>query len=261
MSRGTVLRRLAAHEGRWLMSLGWWVARRRIGVAPGERALGYAGAQAAIIYGLTFVCVVETVGIGVLLAGKAVVHEVMLFVDGYTVLTVLGFQAAAVTRPHVLGAGELRLRDGARREIRIPLERIASVRYDLRFVREQREDGREVAELAVAGQTSVTVELSEPVVAVRLLGRRETLRTVRFHADEARAAVTAVREGMAARAGVGERAGALAAEGAPGPGGTPEAAGPPEAGGVQKAGRAPQANGTPGPDGTPEATGTPVKQA
>lgn len=207
MSRGTALRRLAAHEGRWLMSLGWWVARRRIGVAPGERALGYAGAQAAIIYGLAFVCLVETVGIGVLLAGKAVVHEVMLFIDGYTVLTVLGLQAAAVTRPHVLGAAELRLRDGARREIRIPLERIASVRYDLRFVREQREDGGEVAELAVAGQTSVTVELSEPVVAVRLLGRRETLRTVRFHTDEARAAVTAVREGMAARAGMRERAG------------------------------------------------------
>ncbi|BCK71603.1 hypothetical protein Srufu_055560 [Streptomyces libani subsp. rufus] len=176
---------------------------------------------------------VETVGIGVLLAGKAVVHEVMLFVDGYTVLTVLGLQAAAVTRPHVLGAAELRLRDGARREIRIPLERIASVRYDLRFVREQREDGGEVAELAVAGQTSVTVELSAPVVAVRLLGRRETVRTVRFHADEARAAVTAVREGMVARAGMGERAGrregagALEAEGAPGAGGTPEAAGTP----------------------------------
>ncbi|MFF3547311.1 hypothetical protein ACFYXD_36420 [Streptomyces platensis] len=242
MSRDGALRRMAAHEGRWLMSLGWWVARRRIGVAPGERALGYAGAQAAIVYGLTFVCVVETVGIGVLLAGKAVVHEVMLFVDVYTVLTVLGFQAAAVTRPHVLGAKELRLRDGARREIRIPLERIASVRHDLRFVREQREDGGGkdgggVAELTVAGQTSVTVELSEPVVAVRLLGRRETVRTVRFHADEARAAVTAVREGVAARAGALEA------------GGTPEASGAPKAGGTSEAA------------GTPEATAAPVKQA
>ncbi|MFI5521392.1 hypothetical protein [Streptomyces platensis] len=242
MSRRTALRRLAAHEGRWLMSLGWWVARRRIGVAPGERALGYAGAQAAIVYGLAFVCGVETVGLGVLLAGRPVVHEVMLCVDGYTVLTVLGLQAAAVTRPHVLGAQDLRLRDGARRDIRIPLERIASVRYDLRFVREQREDGGakdggEVAELAVAGQTSVTVELSEPVVAVRLLGRRETVRTVRFHADEARAAVTAVREGMAARARL------LEAEGAPGAGGTPEAAGVPEASGEPEAAAAPVTQG------------------
>ncbi|WP_432145994.1 hypothetical protein [Streptomyces sp. bgisy084] len=255
MSRGTALRRLAAHEGRWLTSLVWWVARRRIGVAPGERALGYAGAQAAIVYGLTFVCVVETVGLGVLLAGKAVVHEVMLFVDVYTVLTVLGFQAAAVTRPHVLGAAELRLRDGARREIRIPLERIASVRYDLRFVREQEKDGGgEVAELAVAGQTSVTVELSEPVVAVRLLGRRETVRTVRFHADEARAAVTAVREGMAVRGEVAAReeaaarAGVLEAGGAPG---TSEASG---ASGASKA------SGTPEAGGAPEAAGAPVRR-
>ncbi|WP_414506188.1 hypothetical protein [Streptomyces sp. NEAU-L66] len=213
MSRGTALRRLAAHEGRWMVSLGWWVARRRIGVAPGERALGYARAQAALVYGLTFACVVETVGLGVLLAGTAVVHEVMLFVDVYTVLTVLGLQAAAVTRPHVLGAEVLRLRDGARREIRIPLERIASVRYDLRFTKERDKSG-DVAELAVGGQTSVTVELSEPVVAVRLLGQRETLRTVRFHADEARAAVAAVRAAMAAR------------------GGTPDGDAVPEAGGA-----------------------------
>ncbi|MEU3988725.1 hypothetical protein [Streptomyces platensis] len=214
MSRGTALRRLAAHEGRWLMSLGWWVARRRIGVAPGERALGYAAAQAALVYGLTFVCGVETVGLGVLLAGKAVVHEVMLFIDVYTVLTVLGLQAAAVTRPHVLGAGELRLRDGARREIRIPLERIASVRYDLRFTKEQDKNG-DVAELAVGGQTSVTVELSEPVVAVRLLGQRETVRTVRFHADEGRAAVAAVRAAMAARGGTQDGDAAPEVGGAP----------------------------------------------
>ncbi|MGW1792827.1 hypothetical protein ACWCO0_21125 [Streptomyces tubercidicus] len=214
MSRAAAVRRLAAHEGRWLRSLGWWVARRRIGVAPGERALGYAGAQAALVYGLAFVCGVETVGLGVLLAGKAVVHEVMLFIDGYTVLTVLGLQAAAVTRPHVLGTEVLRLRDGARREIRIPLERIASVRYDLRFGKEQRKgggegggDGSVVTELPVAGQTSVTVELSEPVVAVRLLGRRETVRTVRFHCDEAREAVAAIRAGMAARGGAAEAGG------------------------------------------------------
>lgn len=197
-----------------MVSLGWWVARRRIGVAPGERALGYAGAQAALVYGLTFACVVETVGLAVLLAGKAVVHEVMLFVDVYTVLTILGLQAAAVTRPHVLGSEVLRLRDGARREIRIPLERIASVRYDLRFTKERDKNG-DVAELAVGGQTSVTVELSEPVVAVRLLGQRETLRTVRFHADEARAAVAAVRAAMAARGGTPEGDAAPEAGGAP----------------------------------------------
>ncbi|UKY49914.1 hypothetical protein [Streptomyces inhibens] len=198
--RGGTLRRLAAYEGRWLVSLGWWVARRRIGVAPGERAMGYAGAQAAIVYGLTFVCAVETAGLHVLLAGLAVAREVMLVVDVYTVLMMLGFQAAAVTRPHVLGAGMLRLRNGARMEVGIPLERIASVRYDLRFTREPEKKGAGdgVLEMAVGGQTSVTVELTEPVAAVRLTGRQETVRTVRFHADDARGAVAAVRAATAA---------------------------------------------------------------
>ncbi|TJZ55520.1 hypothetical protein FCH28_09200 [Streptomyces piniterrae] len=192
--RAERVRRLGGHEGRWLVSLVWWVARRRIGVAAGDRPFGYAGAQAAIVYGLTFVCAVETVGLAVLLAGHPVAHAVMLVVDVYTVLAMLGLQAAAVTRPHVLGADALRIRDGARMEVRIPLERIAAVRCDLRFKKE--EGAQELIELAVAGQTSVTVELSEPVVAVRLLGRRVVARTVRFHADDARGVVTAVRAAM-----------------------------------------------------------------
>ncbi|MEW1753833.1 hypothetical protein [Streptomyces angustmyceticus] len=214
MSRESALRRLAAHEARWLVSLGWWAARRRIGVAPGERALGYAGAQAAFVYGLTFVCVVETVAVGVLLADHPVAHAVMLVLDLYTVLMMLGFQAAAVTRPHVVGTDTLWVRDGARRDIRIPLERIAAVRHDLRFVREPEKDGSEVVELAVGGQTSLTVELTEPVVAVRLLGRRESVRTVRFHADDARAAVAVLREQVAAVAALrADGAGATAEDG------------------------------------------------
>ncbi|MEV5485730.1 MULTISPECIES: hypothetical protein [Streptomyces] len=205
MSRGGALRRLAAHEGRWLVSLVWWVARRRIGVAPGERPLGYAAAQAAFVYGLAFVCVVETVGLSALFAGEPAVHGVLLVLDVYTVLMVLGLQAAAVTRPHVLGAGDLWLRDGARRELRIPVGRIASVRDDLRFGRSEARAGDAategaaagVAEFAVGGQTSVTVELAEPVVVVGLLGRRATVGTVRFHADDPRAAVRALREAMA----------------------------------------------------------------
>ncbi|MCZ1010264.1 hypothetical protein [Streptomyces lydicus] len=218
MSRVATLRRLAAYEARWLASLGSWVARRRIGVAPGERALAYAGPQAAFVYGLAFVCVVESVGVSVLLADHPVAHAVMLVLDVYTVLAVLGLQAAAVTRPHVLGVEILWLRAGARRDIRIPLELIASVRYDLRFVREPKKDSGEVevVELVVGDQTSVTVELSEPVVAFGLLGRQETVRTVRFHADDARAAVTALRAQLAtvhAGTALGSGEGAVAGTG------------------------------------------------
>ncbi|MFE7662554.1 hypothetical protein [Streptomyces celluloflavus] len=211
------VRRLGGHEVRWLVSLGWWVARRRIGVAAGDRAFGYAAAQAALVYGLTFVCVVETVGLAVLLRNHPVAHGVMLVVDVYALLMMLGMQAAAVTRPHVLGSEVLWLRDAARMEIRIPLERIVSVRYDLRSApagsgsRSEAagqasetageagvKRGSDVLAFAVGGQTSVTVELREPVVAVRLSGKRPAVRTVRFHADDARGMVAAVRTAVAA---------------------------------------------------------------
>ncbi|WP_407553427.1 hypothetical protein QOM21_25955 [Streptomyces sp. Pv4-95] len=196
------VRRVAGHEGRWLVSLGCWVARRRIGVGAGDRPFGYGAAQAAIVYGLTFVCAVETTALAVLLVDHPVAHLVMLVIDVYTVLTMLGLQAAAVTRPHVLGAQALRLRDGPRMEVDIPLERIESVRYDLRFTKAEKQrkgEGRDdLLELAVAGQTSVTVALREPVTAERLLGRRTEVRTVRFHADDARGTVAAVRAAVAA---------------------------------------------------------------
>ncbi|WP_274915949.1 hypothetical protein [Streptomyces sp. WZ-12] len=192
---GARVGRLVRHEGRWLVSLVWWVVRHRGGVPAGARALPYAGAQAALLYGLTFVCGVETVGASLLVRDLPVVHAVTLVVDVYAVLMVLGNQAAAVTRPHVVGADGVVVRDGARMAVRIPLERIASVRYDLRFGRGARDDG--VLELAVGGQTSVTLELTGPVEAVRLLGRREVVRTVRFHADDARGAVAAVRGAVA----------------------------------------------------------------
>ncbi|MET9294252.1 hypothetical protein [Streptomyces sp. NPDC003077] len=192
-------RRLLVHEGRWLGSLGLWVVRRRVGVREGDRVLPYASAQASIMLGLAFVCVVETVGMAFLLAPVPVAHAVMLVLDVYTVLMVLGIHAAAVTRPHVLTADGLRVRQGARLDLWIPLERIESVRQDLRFPKMERgATAPGVLEVAVASQTSVTVELSEPVVAGWLLGgsREQAVTTVRFHADDARGAVTAVREAV-----------------------------------------------------------------
>jgi hypothetical protein len=99
----TRTRRLAAHEGWWMASLGLWVARRSNGVGDADFAVGYARAQAPTAYGLVFVFVVETVGVSFMLAPYPVAHLVMLLLDLYTVFLVLGLHAAAVTRPHVVG--------------------------------------------------------------------------------------------------------------------------------------------------------------
>jgi hypothetical protein len=211
------VRRLLGHELGVLASLGRWVARRRHGVGAGDLAFGHAKAQAALLYGLTFVCVVETVGLHVMLAELPVVQTVFLVVDVYTVVLMLGLQAAAVTRPHVVREdGGLRVRSGVHVDMAIPAEKIESVRYELRLSPGQA--GDDALELAVASQTSVTVRLNEPVEAVSLLGKRRPVTVVHFHADDARGLVAACRK-RSAESGAGPAAPGPAAPGpaAPGP--------------------------------------------
>ncbi|MER7000587.1 hypothetical protein [Streptomyces sp. NPDC000410] len=182
--------RLIGHEVRLLWSLVLWTARRRDGVGPGDRSFGHARDQAALFYGFAFVCLVETIGMSYLLGDWPFVHAIVLVLDVYTVLFVLGLHAASVTRPHLLSADTLRLRQAAHVDLRIPLDRIASVSYELLFTHTKNEEG--VMNLAVGSQTSITLELSEPVTVVGLLGRERQVRTVRCHADDARALLGAL---------------------------------------------------------------------
>ncbi|MFG3283696.1 hypothetical protein [Streptomyces sp. NPDC048111] len=191
------LRRLAAHEGRVLRSFGLWLGRRRPQVGPDGRAFGYASPQAATVYGLAFVCVVETVGVSFLVRQWPVVHAVLFVLDLYTVVLVLGLQAAAVTRPHVLTPDALRLRAGARVDLLVPLDLLASIRRELRFQGAGGETPDHVLELAVGSQTSVTMELTRPVTHVPLLGPAREVSVVRFHADEAGELVRALRAAVA----------------------------------------------------------------
>ncbi|MGW6059334.1 hypothetical protein [Streptomyces sp. NPDC055189] len=175
------VRRIVGHELRVLGSLALWAARRRHGVREGDLGFGHARDQAVLMYGIVFVSVVETVGLSVLLRNWPAVHAVVLFVDVYSVVLMLGVHAASVTRPHVLSADALRVRKGAHRDLLIPLERIAKVSGERRFTHEPA-DG--VLDLPVAAQTSLTLELAAPVTAVGLLGRRQAVTTVRLHSDE-----------------------------------------------------------------------------
>ncbi|MDJ0383018.1 hypothetical protein [Streptomyces sp. G-G2] len=190
------VRRLFLHELRGAASLGRWAARRTHGVGEGDLTAAYTGPQTAMMYGLLFVSVIETVGLAVLIPWPAV-HRIVLVLDLYGIVVVLALHAACVTRPHVVGAdGSLRIRYGALFDLRLPADRIASVRVDRRYP-----EGRLVTladdgtlDLIVGGQTSVTVELTAPVGFLRPLGASGRARTVRFHADDPRALVTALRE-------------------------------------------------------------------
>lgn len=176
------------HELRLLASLALWVARRTHGTAGGQ-AFGYARGQGAVMAGFAFVCLVETLTMSVLLRGLPVLHRVMLVLDVYTVVFVVALHAASVVRPHVLDAAGLRVRRAVHVDLRIPLERIAAVRRELRTVHE-RSEGE--LDLPVGSQTTVTLELTAPVAHHTFFGRRREVRVVRFHADDAGRVVRAI---------------------------------------------------------------------
>ncbi|MGW5335581.1 hypothetical protein [Streptomyces bauhiniae] len=189
------VRRLVLHELRAFASLGRWVRRGTHGVRPGDLAAAYTGPQTAMMYGLLFVMVIETVGLAFLIPWP-VVHRAMLVLDLYGVVLVLALHAACVTRPHVVRPdGSLRIRYGALFDLAVPPDAVASVRMDRRYP-----GGRLIAlsadgvlDLIVGSQTSVTLELNRPLPFTRPLGATEKAHTIRFHADDPRALVSALR--------------------------------------------------------------------
>ncbi|MGV9451681.1 hypothetical protein [Streptomyces sp. NPDC003635] len=193
------VRRLTAHEVFLSTSFLRWVTRRGPhAVGEGDRPVAYAPGQTSVMYGFLFVSVVETVAVAFLIPWP-VVHAVTLVLDVWGCYFILALHASCVVRPHVIGAdGSLRLRYGALLDLRVPADRIASVRQDRKFPegRLGAVDEGGVADLAVAGQTTVTVELTEPVAYLRALGKPAEARVIRFYAEDARAAVTALRAAM-----------------------------------------------------------------
>ncbi|MFI9780285.1 hypothetical protein ACIHCV_37280 [Streptomyces sp. NPDC051956] len=190
------VRLLTAHEISLSTSFVRWVARRGPhGVGDGAVPVPYAPGQTSFMYGFFFVSVVETVALAFLVPWP-LVHAVTLVLDVWGCYFVIALHASCVVRPHVIGSdGSLHLRYGALLDIRIPADRIASVRQDRKFPtsRLAAVDENGVADLAVGGQTTITVELTEPVRYVRALGKPAEAHTFRFYAEDATSAVTALR--------------------------------------------------------------------
>ncbi|MGW5638382.1 hypothetical protein [Streptomyces sp. NPDC003832] len=189
------VRRLILHELRALVSLARWVRRRKHGVRPGDHAAAYTGPQTAMLYGLLFVMVVETTALAFLIPWPAV-HLLVLILDLYGVVLVLALHAACVTRPHVVRPdGTLRIRYGALFDLAVPPDAVASVRVDRRYPEGSlvTVSGDGVLDLIVGSQTSVTLKLNRPLPFTRPLGATEEAHTIRFHADDPRALVSALR--------------------------------------------------------------------
>lgn len=185
---------LLRHELRLVVSLWLWVARRRHGLGDGT-GFGYSRGQSMMMLGFGFVIVIESIMMSLLLRSYPTVQRVWFMMDMYTLVIIIGIHASSVVRPHVLDAGSLRIRRAAHVDLRIPLEKIAHVRRELRTTHE-RADGE--LNLAIGAQTTVTLELAEPVAHVTFLGRPRDIRLVRFHADDASDLVQAVKQARSA---------------------------------------------------------------
>jgi hypothetical protein len=191
------VRRVMGFDVKGMVSLALWAARRRHGVPTGTTAVSYSGAQTATMMLFLFAMVAELVGVELLLRaiGAPVGLRVTFFVlDAYSILIVLAVIAACITRPHVFSADEIRVRYGAFFDLRIPREQVA----DVRRIRNYSEHGTVRVEedrlaVAVSSQTNLRIELTGPITAVRPLGRRAAVRTLRIFADDPTAALQALR--------------------------------------------------------------------
>ncbi|WP_203959979.1 hypothetical protein [Actinocatenispora thailandica] len=191
-----LVRRLVAIDAAGTASLLLWVRRRRHGVPPDAVAVPYVAAQFGLLVTFAVLTAVELVGIELLLRAlgvPAAVRVPLLVLDGYGVLAVLGILAGCVTRPHVVTAGEVRIRYAGLFDLRIPRHLVLRARrirrYDERGM--VRVAGGELS-VAVAAQTNVELTLREPVPVTRPLGRRAEAHTVRLFADDPAAALAAL---------------------------------------------------------------------
>ncbi|WJK42171.1 hypothetical protein O7608_07225 [Solwaraspora sp. WMMA2056] len=199
---GVALRRLAGFEGAGLVSLWLWVRRRRHGVPESATAVPYAGAVALTMVMFLVVSVVELVAVEILLraiGAPAPLRHGILIVDAYGVLIALAVIAATVTRPHVIGPDEIRVRSAAFLDVRVPRRLVTEVR----MVRNYNEQGTILVDgdtliVSAIAQTNLVVELAEPVRVVRPLGRVAHVRTIRFFADDPTSALAAWSTGPAA---------------------------------------------------------------
>ncbi|OPG08175.1 hypothetical protein [Microbispora sp. GKU 823] len=167
-----------------------------------RHAAGYSREQTPTMAAMLFVLVLETVAMDLLLRRFGLPDPprlVILALDASSALGVLGVMVSCARRPHTVSPDGLRLRYGRLFSLDVPAEIIASARIDRRYDEKRlvRLSDGELA-LAVSSQTNIVVDLREPMKVPRprrpwtAVRPAETVRRVRFFADDPAAALRAV---------------------------------------------------------------------
>ena len=195
-------RRALRYELGMYLSLARWVARRPSHGEPGDRPVGYAQAVTPVLSLWIFGSAVEVPVAHVLVPWESA-RGVLLLLGIWGLAWMLGLLASLRVYPHLDGPHALRVRQGPRIDVRVPWDAVAQARLDRRdhpsAVRalhpsEQRLD------VAVSGETNVTLQLAQPTLLRTPKGEVEVTE-VGLLVDDPRAFVTSVRARLAARAG------------------------------------------------------------
>jgi hypothetical protein len=183
-------------EGRNFASVWLYLRRRRDGLGGDAVAVPYAGADKSMLFVFLGLFVAETALLW--LADFGLVVDLVLLVLGiYSALLVFGLHASSVTRPHVVSPTEVRIRAGARLDVRIPRDNVVSLRH-LREAHPPGEtktfQGNALLCFTGAYETNLVVELASPITVTTMFGNHRTVEVVKCHADDPAAAVRAYRD-------------------------------------------------------------------
>jgi hypothetical protein len=178
----------------------WWAVRGRTDVAPGDVPVPYVGPDRVMLWTVSVLGVLEIAVVHVLVSWPWLRWS--LFAVGvYGLVSFVAFDRTLRQHPHLLRAGELVLRFGHFRSVRVPLDGLASVRKHVlnthRRTVDLDDDG-----LALSFMGGTTVELRfSPAAEVVVDGATHSLTRVSFAADDPQGAVTLLRS----RIGVPDR--------------------------------------------------------
>ena len=169
-----------------------WALRPRTRLRPGDVALPYNGVDRAVIWTITVIGVLETVIVHVLVSW-APLRWPLVVLSVYGLLALLALDATMRRHPHLLRDGELLLRSGHFRTVRVPLDHLAGVRKHVLDThrRTLETEGGGLA-LAFMGGTNVELRFS-PTAAVEVDGGTHVVERVSFSAADPAAAVSLLR--------------------------------------------------------------------
>jgi hypothetical protein len=171
----------------------WWAVRRRRAVGPDDVAISYSDRFTVMLWAVCCLGGLELVVVHVLTARWPLLRWSLLVLGLYALVWFVAFGLSLRQRPHLLGGHELRLRFGWFRDLRVPLDRLATVRTAVvsGHRRNLVVDDRQLT-MSVMGDTNVELRFA-PAVQVEVAGEPRNISTVALYADDPRAVAALVR--------------------------------------------------------------------